>query len=102
MDPKSYYAEPFFSEPGHCFRKVSCSRHGAPTHCLNPIEFQGRLQDSTGRWHDVWSGIDHAGDLSEWKRVNASVTDISDAPKSPFPEGRPMTRRLVHRALTAP
>jgi len=72
-----------------CFRMVSSFRHGAPTHCPKPVEFQGQFQDGTDKWHTVWGCIDHAPDLSEWKRVNASVADISSAPKTPFRKGGP-------------
>ena len=81
MDHEGYYAEAFFPEPGQCFRMVSSSTHGSPILCPNPVEFRGRFQDGTGKWHEVWSCIDHAGDLTDWKRVSASVTDISDTPK---------------------
>jgi hypothetical protein len=84
MDHEGYYAEAFYPEPGQCFRMVSSSTHGAPALCPSPVEFRGRFQDGRGKWHDVWSCIDHAGDLTDWKRVSASVTDVSTAPKSPF------------------
>jgi hypothetical protein len=84
MDHEGYYAEAFFPEPGQCFRMVSGTTHGAPVLCPKPVEFRGRFQDGRGKWHDVWSCVDHAGDLTDWQRVNASVTDIADAPKSAF------------------
>jgi hypothetical protein len=68
---------------GQCFRMVSSSMHGSPILCPNPVEFRGRFQDGTGKWHKVSSCIEHAGDLSDWKRVSASLTDIADGPKSP-------------------
>lgn len=89
LDPKNYYAEAFFSEPGRCFRMVSSSTHGSPMHCPQPVEFQGQFQDSTGKWHDVWSCFDHSGDLSEWKRISASVSDIRDAPRPRCGRDRP-------------
>jgi hypothetical protein len=69
---------------GKCFRMVSSSTQGSPVLCPMPVEFRGRFQDGRGKWHAVWSSIDHAGDLTDWKRVSASLSDISDAPKSPF------------------
>ena len=87
MDHEGYYAEAFYVEPGKCFRRVTSSKagsKGSPIHCPEPVEFTGIFQDGKGKWHTVWACFDHAGDISEWKRVSASVTDISSAPRSPF------------------
>jgi hypothetical protein len=87
MDHESHYAEAFYVEAGQCFRMIispNPGSQGSPTHCPNPVEFTGLFQDGTGKQHVVWSCIDHAGDLSDWKRVSASITDISEGQKSPF------------------
>jgi hypothetical protein len=64
MDHIGYYAEAFYPEPGQCFRMVSSSTQGAPVLCPSPVEFRGRFQDGRGKWHEVWSCIHHAGDLT--------------------------------------
>jgi hypothetical protein len=88
MDHEGYYAEAFYPEPGQCLRMIMAGAQGSPALCPKPVEFRGRFQDGAGKWHDVWSCIDHAGDLTDWRRVNASVTDIQDAPNSAFRKGR--------------
>jgi hypothetical protein len=93
MDHEGYYAEAFYIEPGKCFRMVinpNPGSQGSPTHCPKPVEFTGIFQDAKGKCHTVWSCTDHVGDVAEWKRVSASITDIRDAPKSAFrgPETR--------------
>jgi hypothetical protein len=87
MDHAEHYAESFSVQPGHCFRLVSSSvagSQGSPTHCDKQVEFQGRFEDKAGKWHKVESCIDHSGDLTDWKRISASVTNIRDAPSSRF------------------
>ncbi len=81
MDHEGYYAEAFYPAPGQYFRMVTSPNpgsQGSPILCPKPVEFRGRFQDGRGKWHDVWSCIDHAGDLTDWKRVSASVTKIED------------------------
>jgi hypothetical protein len=92
MDHEGYYAQAFYVEPGQCFRMVISPKpgsQGSPIHCPDPVEFQGRFQDGTGKWHEVWACKEHAADLPFWKRVSASITDISSAPKSPLRKGGP-------------
>lgn len=87
MDHAEPYAESFSVQPGHCFRLITSSVAGSkasPNHCDNPVEFQGRFKDRAGKWHKVESCIGHAGDLTDRKRISASVTNIRDAPSSPF------------------
>jgi hypothetical protein len=76
MDHEGYYAEAFYPEPGQCFRMVSSSTQGSPVLCPKPVEFRGRFQDGRGKWYDVWSCIDHAGDLVK----TASETATSEHP----------------------
>lgn len=87
MDHAEPYAESFSVQPGHCFRLITSSVAGSkasPNHCDNPVEFQGRFKDKVGKWHKVESCIGHAGDLTDRKRISASVMNIRDAPSSPF------------------
>ena len=87
MDHAEHYAESFSVQPGHCFRLVTSSAAGSqasPNHCSKLVEFQGRFKDKTGKWHKVESCIDHAGDLTDQKRIGASVTSFREAPSSPF------------------
>jgi hypothetical protein len=58
--------------------------HLSSTPCPNPIEFRGMYDGGTGKPFQVIACIDHAADISEWKRINAIITPISDASKSPF------------------
>jgi len=86
MDHERYYAEAFYVEPGRCFRMVTSSTpgsQGSPTHCPKPVKFRGRFQDGIGKWHEVWSCIDHVGDLTDWKRISASVTEMSSGTRGP-------------------
>jgi hypothetical protein len=86
MDHEGCYAEAFFVEAGCCFRMFTSSNPREPGLADSSPEVcrvRGRFQDSTGNWYDMWSIIDHAGDLSEQKRVSASLTDILSAPSSP-------------------
>jgi hypothetical protein len=87
MDHAEPYAESFSVQPGHCFRLITSPVAGSkasPNHCDIPVEFQGRFKDKAGKWHKVESCIGHAGDLTDRKRISASVTNIRDAPSSPF------------------
>src|ERR1700709_1778959 len=49
-----------------------------------PVEFEGRLKDWRGEWNEVEACLDHSKALTDWKRVNASIVDISKA-RRPFP-----------------
>jgi hypothetical protein len=72
MDHEGYCAEAFYVEPDKCFRMVISANpgsQGSPTHCPDPVEFQGRFQDGTGKWHEVWACMEQAADLPYWKRV---------------------------------
>jgi len=87
LDHTDRYAESFLVEPGHCFRLIARSvsgRQQSPTRCQEPVEYQGRFKHRAGQWHQVESCIDHAGDLTDRKLISASVTDVRDAPSSPF------------------
>jgi hypothetical protein len=49
----------------------------------------GRYKDALGEWHDVEACVDHAGDLHEWHRIAASITDIRTGRPGPFRSGGP-------------
>jgi hypothetical protein len=86
MDHAEHYAESFSVQPGHCFRLMTRSvvdSQGSPTHCDKQVEFQGRFKDRAGKWRKVESCSDHAGDLTDSKRISASVTNIRDARDAP-------------------
>ena len=86
MDHVDHYAESFSPQPGVCFRLVISANEGsrgAPAHCPDPVEFSGRFQDAKGGWHQVEARIDHAGDLTDWRRINASITDIGTGLAAP-------------------
>jgi len=87
LDHTERYSDSFSVQPGHCFRLIASSvsaRQGSPTQCDEPVEYQGRFKHRTGKWHQVESCAGHAGDLTDWKRISASVTDSRDAPSSLF------------------
>ena len=72
--------------PGHCFWLVADSESLVP--CSSPVEFEGRFRDWRGTWHSVEACSGHAGHLTDWSRIKASVIDISTARKrsrSPYP-----------------
>ena len=87
LDHTERYAESFSVQPAHCFRFITRSvsgSQGSPARCDEPVAYQGRFRHRTGKWYKVESCVDHAGDLTDGKRIGASVTDIRDAPSSPF------------------
>jgi len=87
LDHSERYSESFSVQPGHCFRLITRSVSGnqqSPARSDVPVEYQGRFKHRAGKWHQVESCMDHAGDLTDGKRISASVTDIRDAPSSPF------------------
>lgn len=87
MDHAEHYAKSFSVQPGRCFRLVTSSAvdsQASPNQCANPVEFQGRFKDKAGKWHKVESCIDHAGDLTDRKRISSSAASFREAPSSPF------------------
>ena len=79
MNHVEHYADSFSVQPGHCFRLLTSSVAGSqasPTHCDKPVEFQGRFRDRAEKWHKVESCNDHTRDLTDKKRISASVTNI--------------------------
>lgn len=56
-------------------------------HCTAQVEITGKYQDARVERYDVEACIDPAGVLLEWRRINAKVTHIRMAKKSPFRPG---------------
>ena len=68
---------------------ANAGSQGATVHCPEQVEIGGQFQDASGEWHDVEACIDHAGDLNEWYRFSAKITDIRTVRKGPIRGGGP-------------
>ncbi len=87
MDHERHCAETFYIEPGTCFAWLLSAKpgsQGSPTHCPKPVEFQGKFQDGTGKWHKAWAASTKPLTYRKGVAVSANIPDISDAPRSPF------------------
>jgi hypothetical protein len=73
--------ESFSPQPGGWFRLVTVA--GSQIRCPEPVEFTGRFKDWKDDWHEVEACLGHAEDLTDWRRVNANIVDISKARKIP-------------------
>jgi hypothetical protein len=74
VEEKNYYAEAFFVQPGQCFRMVH-SGVGHAMHCPAPVEWHGRFQDGTRKWHEVGSCVWHREDLTDWRPIGPWGSD---------------------------
>jgi len=65
-----HYADAFHVQPGKCLRMIhSLDGSGRPEFCPYPVEWRGRFQDGTGKWHQVEACEGHADDLVAARRV---------------------------------
>jgi hypothetical protein len=69
----NYYAEAFSPQGGHCFRMVTSAipgQQGAPHHCSGPVKMGRVFTDGNGIRHVAEACMEHAGELSNWYRLD--------------------------------